>query len=503
MKVVTPQQMSDLESQAYRDGSSEIGFMEEAGTGAALVVHDLAESTESDRQVVLICGKGNNAGDTYIAGTNLLRLDYSVIAYQLFPLSECTQRCREAHFQFMTDGGQIIEVDGAEDIKFPTSGIIVDGIFGTGFRGEMKEPIASIIKHVNQSQLPIVAVDIPSGLNGTTGQVESVAIVARITAFLGLPKTGFFLRDGWNHVGKLAYVDFGLPKQYIQEAETDILMLTPDMLKPLIPPLVRNRHKYEAGHVVGLAGSPAYPGAAILASLAALCSGAGIVHLMHPEHMEMELAFGPYELIKVPYANDNIEPILDLMNRATATFVGPGIGLTAEAHQLLRDILPKLEKPCVIDADALTILSHEEIVLPVHSVLTPHSGELKRLMHIEKAEITMDFLRQCRDFAANKRVTLVLKGGPSFIFHPDKLILVNPRGDPGMATAGSGDVLTGLIASLLAQGLEPYNAASLGVYIHAVAGECAAGGLTSYCMTATDIVSYFPDAFQPNNWTKI
>jgi hydroxyethylthiazole kinase-like uncharacterized protein yjeF len=502
MKIVTPSQMSDLESQAYRDGSSETDFMDEAGSGVALVVHDLAELEELDHQIILLCGKGNNAGDAYVAGLHLLHLDYDVIAYQLFPIAECSQLCRESHFQFLNEGGRVVETPSPDEINFPSSGIIIDGIFGTGFHGTINEHISAVIKRANESHIPIVAVDIPSGLNGETGAISGTAILAHTTAFLGLPKIGFFLLNSWNQVGKLVYVDFGLPRKYIDSAETEFIMLSPDMLKPLMPPLVRNRHKYQAGHVVGLAGSPAYPGASVLSSLAALCSGAGIIHLLHPENMKVELAFGPYELIRVPYSPDDSEKILELMNEASATFIGPGLGRSPTTSKILRKVIPKLTKPCVIDADALTILSEGEIPLPSNTILTPHLGELKRLFHITNAEINAEFLEKCRDYATEKKITLVLKGGPSFIFHPNEPIMVNPRGDPGMATAGTGDILTGLIASLLAQGLTTHHAACLGVYIHAVAGEWAAAGLTSYCMTATDIISYFPDAFQPNNWTK-
>lgn len=503
MKVVSSKQMSYLESQAYRDGASEADFMEEAGSGVALAVHDLAEQKGLDRQVILLCGKGNNAGDAYVAGSQLLLLEYEVIAYQMFPINDCTPLCQQHYYAFLDQGGRVVEVTFPEEVTFPPSGVIVDGIFGTGFHGAIEEPIATIIRKVNQSRLPIVAVDIPSGLNGETGVVEDVAIIAEVTAFLGLPKTGFFLRDGWNHVGRLMYVDFGLPQEYIEGAAAELIMLSPDMLKPLMPPLVRNRHKYEAGHVVGLAGSHAMPGAALLSTLSALCAGAGIVHLLYPEGMEIEMSAGAYELLRIPYSGpESADEIVDIMNRANATLVGPGMGRTDQVRQLLRAVVPQLSKPCVIDADALTLLAEDNFVLPSQTVLTPHIGEMKRLLHIEEMQLDMPFLELCQSYANEKNVTLVVKGGPSFIFHPGEPIMVNPRGDPGMATAGTGDVLTGMIAALLAQGLSTHHAAMLGVYMHGIAGEWAAAGLTSYCMTASDLISYFPDAFQPNNWNE-
>lgn len=500
MKVVSAKQMSRIESLAYRDGASELDFMEEAGSGVALVVHEYAEQHNLPKQIVLLCGKGNNAGDAYVAGVYLLHLEYTVVAFQLFPPDDCSLLCRQNYERFLNEGGRIEVINNAEDLKLPASAIIVDGIFGTGFRGNVEEPIASIIRTANQSHLPIIAVDIPSGLNGETGNASQDTIMAINTAFLGLPKTGFFLRDGWNHVGVLYHVDFGLKSEYIEAAEADMIMLSPEIMAPEMPKIVRNRHKYQAGLVVGLAGSPEMPGAAILSSLASLRGGAGITRLLHPEEMQALLTASPYELIKIPYHSDDVEMIVETMNKASAIFIGPGLGLKPETKKLIHDVLQKLTKPCVIDADALTVISENNIKLPEHSILTPHLGEMNRLLHIESHELTMEFLLRCQAYAKEKNITLILKGGPSFIIQPDQLIRVNSRGDPGMATAGSGDVLTGLVAALLAQGLSPLNAASLGVYLHGIAGEKAAHEWTSYCMIASDIISYFPDAFDPQNW---
>lgn len=485
--------MSYLESMAYRDGSSEQDFMEEAGSGVALIVHDYAERNETDRVIIIICGKGNNGGDAYVTGIHLMHLEYEVYAVQVAPIAECTPLCRQNYERFMNEGGRLAETLQ----EFPTSGIIVDGLFGTGFHGPVEEPYAAIIALANHSELPIIAIDIPSGLNGETGLTDGEAIIATETAFLGLPKTGFFLNDGWNHVGKLRYVDYGLPKQYIDECSTNFLMLSHDLLKPLMPTMKRNRHKYEAGYVVGLAGSPTMPGAAMLSSLAALRGGAGIVKLLHPVGMDAELSTSPYELIRVPYRYEDVDSILKLLNQASATFIGPGMGQSPQAKKLLLSLLPKLEKPCVLDADALTIIAEENALLPKHAVLTPHHGEMMRLLKTkEKLTLSIPHLETCRAYAEANEITLVLKGGPTFLFHPNEPYFVNPTGDPGMATAGSGDVLTGLIAALLAQGLQPKDAAALGVFLHGLAGEIACDDTSSYCMISSDIIFRFPEAFK-------
>ncbi len=490
MKVVSSQKMAAIESQAYRAGASAEEFMEEAGAGIAHLVHQYAEQLDLQRHTVLLCGKGNNAGDAYVSGIHLIGMGYSVFALQLFPYSECSDLCKKNHDRFVKSGGQVHDVENVEQIALPMRGIIVDGIFGTGFKGKVEEPIASIIASVNASGLPIIAVDIPSGLNGDTGIVEEDAIQASMTAFLGLPKTGFFLADGWDHVGNLHYVDFGLGYDYIDEAIPDFIMLTAVDMHPLMPSIKRTRHKYEAGYVVGLAGSSGMPGAAILSSWATLAGGAGFMRLLHPNGLQGELAGSPYEIVKTPVDYSEVDEILTWINQASAVFIGPGLGRDESVGHLLQKLLPQIKVPTVLDADALFFLSESTISLPEQTILTPHKGEMERLL---KKPVDME---SCRRFSEEKKVTLILKGAPTFIFHPGETPCVNITGDPGMATAGSGDVLTGLVTALLAQGLSPFEAAKLGAYLHGLAGEHAARDLTSYCMMASDIIKHFPEAFE-------
>ena len=497
MKIVTARQMAFLESQAYRDGASEADFMEEAGMGISLIVHEYAEKFDCDKNIVLLCGKGNNAGDAYVAGIHLLKLGYEVTALQLIPLTECSFLCQQNHLSFVSLGGLWMEIESPEEVAFPLDGIIVDGIFGTGFNGELKEPFTTIIHMANQSQLPIIAIDIPSGLEGETGEVKEEAIIATETAFLGLPKSGFFFRDGWNHVGKLRYVDFGLPEEYVELLDSNLMMVTPENLRSFLPKIKRNRHKYEAGFVVALAGSPGMAGAAILSSWSALVGGAGIVKLFHPEGMQNELATSPYEIIKMPYKLNDMTALEASLAKASSILMGPGLGNSSEIGKVLAKIIPSIEKPCVIDADALNFFSEQAIALPKQVIFTPHLGEMARLLKLsETPGLNREFLNSCQRYVEEKNITLILKGGVTFIFHPGEAVYVNPYGDPGMATAGSGDVLTGLISALLAQGLSTHQAALLGVFLHSVAGEHAAQAMTSYCMVASDIVDYFPEAFR-------
>ena len=497
MKVVTSKEMAQIEGQAYDDGLSEESFMEEAGKQSAESIHSYCEKHKITKHIILLCGKGNNSGDAYVAGRYLLRRGYQVFAFQIDELKECTPLTQKNYSMFTSKGGIVQKIQSSKEIVFPAEGAIIDGIFGTGFHGIVKDPYATVIKLANQSKLPIFALDIPSGLNGNTGVVEGPAIHAIETLFLGLPKLGFFLQDGWNHVGKLHYINFGLPEKFIDSFKAQMIMLDSNIVKPLLPKIVNNRHKYQAGFVVGLGGSPGMPGAPIMSSTASLRSGAGIIKLLHPKGMENELSASPVEIIKVPYQPREYDKIIELINSSSACFIGPGLGRSPEASELVTTVLPKIKRPCVIDADALRIIAEEKLAPPKNAILTPHTGELIQLLKLSAPlPATKEFLETCKDYAKAHHVTLVLKGGPSFIFHGNDPIQVNPRGDPGMATAGSGDVLTGLIAGLLAQGLAPHEAAALGVYLHGVAGEYAAAEKTSYCMIATDILNHFPDAFK-------
>ncbi len=493
MKVFTSVQMRDLETQAYQEGASEEAFMEMAGQGIAQATENYIQRKQLPKKILLLCAKGNNSGDAYVAGRYLIEAGYTVQALQSLPIKSFSPLCIKNHQRFVETGGKMVD----HLPTFPDSGLILDGLFGTGFKGQLQEPFVKIVHAANASRLPILAIDIPSGLNGDTGEVQGEIIKADETIFLGAPKKGFFLNEGWNYVGQLQYVDFGLPQKFIDAASTDMIMLTDELLIPLIPPTKRNWHKYERGYVTGLAGSPDMPGAAILSSWAALVAGAGIVRLIHQKNMEAQLAAAPLELVRQTYSMSELEPVMESMNKSSASFIGPGIGRSEEVFAVLKHVLKSITKPCVIDADALTLLSEQEIPLPQNAILTPHHGEMLRLLGNPKEKFTTEqLLNVAQKFVDSKKVTLVLKGAPTFILQHNMPIYVNPRGDPGMATAGSGDVLTGIIAALLAQHLSPHEASLLGVYLHSIAGEYAAKAKTSHCMIASDLITYLPDAYR-------
>lgn len=478
-KVVRAEEMARIEKLSIAAGASDEGYMLKAGEAIARRIETLIKEEGWGKIVTLLVGKGNNGGDAFVAGTFLLNHGYEVKAFHLVDMKDASPLCQKRGIAFLKAGGQI----GKE---LQLKGVIIDGLLGTGFRGNLEGKIIEVIEKVNRSKLPIVSIDIPSGLNGNTGEINPIAIKATETIFLGMPKLGFFLGKGFNYVGRLSGVDFGMEITYVREAKGNAYLVNDKGIKELLPPLERTRHKYQAGYVIAIAGSPGMPGAAMLSALAVLRTGAGIVRLFHPAGMEEELAPSAYEVIRTPYSYKDESEILKEAERAKACLVGPGIGKSAEMGAFLRSVVSKIRVPMVIDADAFYHLKS----FPKGAILTPHHGEMLHLLGTDRLDHV-----SCQKFAEEHEVTIVLKGAPTWIFHPDKVPLIVTRGDPGMATAGTGDVLTGMIAALLAQEVHGREGATLGVYLHGVSGEIAAKKMTSYDMIASDLIAALPETF--------
>jgi len=417
-KIVSAEEMRRIEKAAGRDPAK---FMDKAAQGIAHITQEFIQQLNLPKKIVLLTGKGNNAGDAYTAGALLLKKGFSVLAISSFPLKECSPLCRERHDRFIKSGGKVADLSHSDTEGY---GVILDGLVGTGFKGKASGNLAKAIEWANKSDLPILALDIPSGLNGTTGEVGSIAIDAVGTIYLGLPKIGFFIGKGWDYVGDLAGVDFGLPEKFMKEAKEEALLLDPASLH--LPLVRRSRHKYEAGYVLAIAGSPQMAGAAALATAGVLRGGAGIVRLFSiPETPSDQL------LAEVIHEEYDLKKIQAESKRAAAYLVGPGLGRTPAIETLLKQLLPTLRLPTVLDADALYFLAkNPSWKIPNHSILTPHHGEMEKLL---KKKPT---LKACQAFVEKHKTTLVLKGAPSIIFHPGKKPLVIAHGDPGMATAG-------------------------------------------------------------------
>lgn len=496
LKVVTSEEMARVERLAYATGFSEADFMEKAGKGVAGAVLGYLKD-HPEKKVTVFVGKGNNGADGYVAAVHLMQKGVSVEVIQLFGHGDCSPLCKVQSERFQKMGGVIHPLQNHADCKFPLSGLIIDAILGTGFKGKAEGLVAEVIEKINASHLPVFSIDIPSGLCGNTGLVQTVAVHAHYTVYLELPKLGFFLHQGWDHVGILIQVIFGLPKAAIEKAHPSALLAQERSMKDILPPVKRTRHKYEAGYVLAIAGSESMPGAAILSCSAVLHAGAGMVRLFHPEGIDDALISSPAEIIKEAWDFKDMHSLSEQMKKARSILIGPGLGRDSSVKKMIKMLLGKITVPAVIDADALFFLAENPSwTLPKNTILTPHVGEMRHLLsRFDCKEVKDDFFASCALYAEKKQVILILKGAPTFIFFANRPPLIVPFGDPGMATAGSGDVLTGVIAALLAQKCPSYEAAALGVYIHGKAGEYAASEKTSYSMIASDITENLSKVF--------
>jgi hydroxyethylthiazole kinase-like uncharacterized protein yjeF len=477
LPIVSAKEMARLEALAIAAGANEKHFMQEAGKKVAARVEKHLRDNDLE-EVVLLVGSGNNGGDAWVAGIELLRQNFQVRALQLSPLASSSPLNQLFGHAFLEAGGIVSPIE-ASHLQFTKTEVIVDGLLGTGFHGKTEGLLALAMKHVNASSNYVFAIDIPSGLNGSTGEVEGEAIKASETICLGLPKSGFFLENGWNFVGRLHIENFGLAPEIIEEAKPFGWMPKTERLH--LPPILRNWHKYQRGFVVGFGGSKELKGALKLSGRAALHAGAGFVKLFSLEEIgeiQDELIFSLFE--KKTWREG--------LKKAKSVFIGPGLGRSKKAGAWLRNELPSIDLPCVIDGDALHFLTALKR-WPKNSLLTPHLGELHSLIG------KRDSFSEIQAFVEEKKVILVRKGAPTFIFSPQALPFVISQGDPGMATAGAGDVLTGIIAALLAQAMMPLEAAILGATLHGMAGEIAALRYTSRGYTASALIESLSTAF--------
>jgi NAD(P)H-hydrate epimerase len=495
-KVISAEAMKTAEQKSIEAGADDEAYMKQAAAEIAREVELCREKLFREKQLAILVGKGNNGGDALAAACHLLDQGYKITAFLAVARQETSNLSKKFSDIFCEKGGDVRELQQDQTLDFFSSGMILDGLFGTGFSGEAKDTFAVLIKAANDSKIPIISIDIPSGLSGNDGKVEGPCIQAYQTIYLGLPKTGFFFGDGFNYIGNLIKAEFGIEDRFLREVQGVGCLLHEMNVKKLAPKVVRNRHKYQAGYVLTVGGSRGMGGAPVMAAHGALKAGAGMSRLFSPEGMKMDLINCPVEIIKTPYNPGEAAPILEEAERAKVAVLGPGLGRTKEAFKILDMLLKELKLPCVLDADALFFLAkNPKRQFSQPTVLTPHRQEMMRLFGQKKPLADRELIQRCQEYCEEKRCSLVLKGAPSWIFHPKTTPLISIYGSPGMATAGSGDVLAGILGGIIAQGLELREAAAFSVFLHGLAGKIAANNKTPYCMTATDILHFLPNAF--------
>jgi NAD(P)H-hydrate epimerase len=429
-------------------------------------------------ELSVLAGHGNNAGDGYLVAVLARRAGWSVRVLAVADPQGLQGDAALAHAEAVSEGVAIESWGVRPELR----GIVLDALLGTGLTGEVREPYASVIAAINTSGLPVAAVDIPSGLCADTGRVLGCAVRADLTVtFIGL-KTGLFTGDAADVVGELVFNDLHADPQLLEGAPTSARRLTAGNL-PRLAARAPTSHKGRFGHVLLIGGDRGLGGAILLSAQSALRSGAGMVSVAtRSEHVAAALARTPEAMV---LGTSSANQLMALLQKVSVLVVGPGLGQAAWGRSLL-SAAANAPLPQVWDADALNLLAEERVSLPQGCVITPHPGEAARLLGIGTADVQAD--RPAAALALSKKYTavVVLKGAGSLIAHPDGRLALCHQGHPAMATAGLGDVLAGLLGALLAQGMAPFDAACLAVWLHANAGEQQ--GISGRGLAASDLI---------------
>ena len=512
MYLVTATQMQSLDRRTIEEAKVPgTTLMERAGDGVAKALEH-AFGSPSGKRVTIFCGKGNNGGDGLVLARLLRRKRARVHVLLFANPKELTGSARLMYRRLTkTAGTSVIKSHPTEDTirtKTGQADFLVDALLGTGLSSPVKGQYREAIEAMNASPARTVAVDVPSGIHSDTGAILGTAVRANLTVTFGCPKVGLYLGSAIDHTGIISTVDIGIPQEYVDDLGLRLHLLTPQLIKPLLPTRSPTSHKGTFGHAGIIAGSPGKTGAAALAAKAALRTGTGLVTVATPITVNPILESKLLEAMTVPMPETEAHTLgisassqlSDFGNSRSAVAIGPGLGTHPETGQLIQSFFSTLNQPCVIDADALNLLGTGSSVISTGKlchVLTPHPGEMARLLgDTTPQSVNEHRLAIALQFAKAHQVIVVLKGARTVIASPDGQAAICPTGNPGMATAGMGDALTGMIVGLLAQGLSSWNAARSGVYLHGLAGDCAAEKLGHAGLIASDLIEYIPHAFQ-------
>lgn len=512
MKVVTAKEMHELDRRAEAEyGVSSLILMENAGAGAVREMEQYVPGLLRSR-VAVVCGKGNNGGDGLVVARHLANRGVDV---QVLLLAKKDELKGDAAINLgiaQKAGIPLAEVATAKDLQarreaLASSDVIVDAILGTGLTGPARGIGAEAIQILNKLGRPLIALDLPSGLGSDDGHVHEPCIRAQLTLTFALPKRSLLLYPAAQFAGEVRVVDIGIPRVLLTDPKLPVDLVEGEEVRAALPPRDPDAHKGTYGHVLVLSGSPGKTGAAALTSLGALRVGAGLVTLALPEGLNdlMETKLTEVMTAGLPETEERTvafearDPLVGLMEGKSVLALGPGLSIHPETARLVAALVQSAKIPLVIDADGITALARQPEVLSRASVpviLTPHPGELSRLLMVPKEEVIAKRIPIAQKVTSTYNVHLVLKGARTLIAEPGGAVHVNPTGNPGMASGGVGDVLTGMIAGLVSQGLSPAVAAVVGVYLHGLAGDLACQQLGPEAMIATDLMDRLPDAIR-------
>jgi len=509
MYLVTATEMQEMDRQTIESfGLPGRVLMENAARGATRFFLEQFKGL-ANKKVAVVAGRGNNGGDGFVMARYLAQKGIRVSVYLLSQIHK-VRGDAAANLKLLSPLNiPVIEIPDQESfsihkIAMSHHHIWVDAIFGTGLKSDVKGFFKEIIDFINNSNKPVFAVDIPSGLNSDTGQLCGVCIRANATATFAFSKTGHILFPGAIYTGNLEIVDIGIPTHIVNNVRPLQFLLTPDLIHTVFQPRPPDVHKGHFGHLLVIAGSPGKTGAAAMTAISAMRTGAGLVTLGIPASLNAILETQVIEAMThpLPETVDGIlgevsfNTIMDLLDDKKCLTIGPGLGTALETKTLVHRLIKDSTKPIVIDADGLnSLVGHTEILknLNVPVILTPHPGEMARLIDTTSGDVQKDRIGCARNFAENFNAHLVLKGARTVIAHPDGRVFINPTGNSGMASGGMGDVLTGIIAGFISQGHSPELAAHAGVYLHGAVADSLAQNSGPFGYLATDVMNAIPE----------
>ena len=489
-------------------GIPSLVLMENAGRQVVAAIEAAYEQQLGGR-VAVLCGRGNNGGDGFVVARTLLQRGVDTAVFVIGPLADVRGDARTNLDILGRLGVTVVEIGDEQTWELHFSEVsqctlIVDAILGTGLKSSVAGMLETVFADVNASDIPIVAVDLPSGLSADTPQLIGDCVSAAMTVTLGAPKLPLVLPPGEVHAGDVVIADIGIPYEVIDGLDGPYVdLLTPEQLRELIEPRTADSHKGDFGRVTVVAGSVGKTGAAFLAGMGALRSGAGLVTIATPGSCQPIVASMSPEVMTEPLPEadgsvsaQGIERALQLSHDVIAC--GPGLGRTREASSFVRALVDRATVPLVLDADALTLLAEEPGKVLGRDdrdvIITPHPGEMARLTGMTVEEVQGNRLQIAADFATTHRLYVVLKGHRTVIATPTGRVFINPTGNPGMATAGTGDVLTGMIAAWLAQLLDAEAACRISVFLHGAAGDLAEAACGQIAMTSVDLLDRLGDS---------
>jgi NAD(P)H-hydrate epimerase len=508
MKLATAQDMRKIDELAVKDHGLVVSKLMEAAGAAVVNAMEEAWGDLSEKTIGVLCGKGNNGGDGLVVARLLKQKKVSVVAVLMSEEEDLagdaqtqSQKAKAAKVPILP----LLNADGLKSVRVALEecDLLVDALFGTGLSRPMEGVFRDLVQMAKGLGKPVVAVDIPSGLSADTGTPMGETLPAQMTVTFGLAKIGFYTPIGASFTGRVVVDDIGFPPELLEAPFLKYELTEKTSVRNALPKYDENTHKGTRGRLVIVAGATGLTGAAALSAYGAQRIGAGLVTVACPESLIPILGAKLTEPMTAPVPEVEggflslraAGRILHLTTNVNAVVIGPGIGRHRETGQLLREILTKLTVPMVVDADALNLLGGQldifrAVRVPV--ILTPHPGEAAWLLKTTINEVEQNRVKVAKQIAEGYNVTVVLKGRFTVIASPQGNVRINPTGNRGLATGGTGDVLSGIVGGLLAQRLPPFEAASAGVYIHGLAGEKASRRLGPDGMLAGDLLPLLP-----------